>query len=126
MASRKTIVIAYYGGAVSDDNTPIEGFHKIVKDLKAEDHKVLIYSESPTPSVADFCSKNKLVEYENESYDLLISPLALGCPINSDGYVDWDVARVLLESSGYLCKKTICQQYHNHIAPSKIKFNLEE
>jgi hypothetical protein len=104
MSTRKTIVISFYGGVVSDaDNTAIvPDFMKVVAKIKSNEHRVRIFSEVSSPVMDEWCIKNNFLPYDAESYDLAISPLALGAPVNEDGNIDWGVAEVILESLGIL------------------------
>lgn len=94
----KTIAIAFFGGVVKDDITPIEGFHKISSKIKEAGHKIRIYTEGEPDFMHEWCLKNKSLPLDGENYDYLISPLAIGTPLTFDGYVDWSVMEVLLEN----------------------------
>ena len=118
---KKTIAISFYGGVVKDDTTTLPNFHAIANKIKGAENIIRIYTEGDPEIMNEWCDKNRFLPLaSDECYDYLISPLAVGTPLTFDGYVDWDVMEVLLESLD------IIPSTPKSRGIDKLKFNISE
>lgn len=100
--TKKTIAVALYGGAIQDNNNLVQGFLEIAAKIKNQGHLLLIYTEGDKDFLNAWCLRNKFLPYTDENYDFIISPLAVGSPLNDDKDIDWAVTEIILETYGVL------------------------